>query len=276
MKIKVVAYDSTWAIKWRVQNIKNINKLEFSETANWWQWNFNIELWVKFDDFTYEEWDYIEYSVYSEKYKEWLHKYTWIVKWVERTFDIGKWESVKLLVEWLITLLSDFEMSFSYNWMLKDALDNFVNRLNTQYSITNSMQYLGNIIFKNWVTSEENINVSISSKKAFDVLKEIFWENRSFYLDKTWTIKLVNDNQRQRIVRLNHNISKISINKSWQINIDLSWYEELDLTVWDIIYVQNINRALDLNWRRVQELAFWIDKIWINIWKIENYTKVLK
>ena len=50
----------------------------------------------------------------------------------------------------------------------------------------------------------------------------------------------------------------------------------LDLQVWDLIILQNINKNLNLSWKRISELAFWISKVVVNAWVIPDYAKIWK
>ena len=303
IKIKLNCYDRNWKFKKQIHDVENIDSLEFSETINWWQWRFTINLIISFDRMDYEVWDFIEYCVIDEKYKKWLHKYTWVIRWIERYFSITDWEWIRLQVEWLVSLLSDFETDKVYSWNLFDVLNQFVSDFHNHKNISNKMQFLWTSIFKNWYKRLEKIkdlnwtrwidynwrrwsdnfsdmrNIIIPSPKTrgkrtfFKVLEEFFWENYHFFINQRWEIILIEEQKNKRVLTLNKNISEININTEWEIIIDLINIDK-GLQVWDFIILQNINKKLNLNWKRIQELAFWLNNITINAWKIVNYKNI--
>ena len=297
MEIKIYCYDSNWLEKGIIQNIKNIENLQFNETINGWQWNFDIELNEKHDNFFYTVWDFIEYVIFDEKYKNWIHKYTWVIKWIER--EIWITESITLKIEGLISLLSDYDFARSYSWTLTSVIDSFISDFHSFKNFdnvlstwddypsttwdwmgtltwddlnwwTNSwMIYLWNNILKNWVASTENINIT-TSWSFLNAIQNIFWDTRDFFIDKTWTIKLISEITTNQIFTVWKNTNQINIDMDWKINLDLLDFD-YSAEVWQNIILQNINSNLNLSWKKINEIAFSLEKLKINAWKIINY-----
>lgn len=309
MKIKVNCYDRNWRFKKRVKNIKNLYKLEFTEKMNWWQWNFTIELAERFDLQDYEVWDFIEYIIFDEEEcKKGLHKFTGIIRWIERYFTILSWQWIKLQVDWIISLLSDFNINKIYSWNLFNVINEFINDFHSKINISNNMwKYFWSQILKNWLKSfdkiykldwmrwidfswkrwidfqnnSKQININIKVNWTFfQALEKIFswekWEfDRHFFINQRGEIIFVEEQTKRNIFTLNKNISEINIDKEWEIIIDLINFQK-NTQVWNLIILQNINKNLNLSGRRITELAFWIEKIVINAGKIPEYNKLLK
>lgn len=278
MRIKINCYDKKWNFKKRITNIKNIESIEFSEMYNGWQGNFALELDEKFDSFFYEKWDFIEYIIFDEENKKWLHKFSWFINWIERYFSIKDWQWLKLEIQGLVALLSEEKIEKSYNWNLYDCLNNFINDVNEIFILEWKMEFLWEKIFKNAIKNIEEakkINVSITGENYFDILQKIFlWQeksvnNRHFFVNQSWEIIFLEEIEKTNIFTINKDISEININNNWEIIINLI-NPTKKLQVWQKIILQNINKNLNLNWKFIRELAFWLSKVVINVWKVVN------
>lgn len=267
MEIKIYCYDSNWLEKGIIQNIKNIENLQFNETINGWQWNFDIQLNERHDNFFYTVWDFIEYVIFDEKYKNWIHKYSWVIKWIER--EIWITESITLKVEGLISLLSDYDIARSYSWTLSSVIDSFISDFHSFKNISNNMLYLGNSILKNWVASTTSVSIS-TSWSFLNAIQNIFWDTREFFIDKTWTIRLISEITTNQIFTVWQNTNQINIDMDWKINLDLLDFD-YSAEVWQNIILQNINSNLNLSWKKINEIAFSLEKLKINAWIIINY-----
>lgn len=272
MKVEILYYSSDWTPKWKIENIKNLDKIQYNEIINWGQSWFDLELWVKFDDLSYSYWDLVEYVIYNDDYKKWIHKFTWTITWIKRNINIKNWEYVKLEIKWLVSLLSDdnYSISKTYSWTLTAVIDEFIFDFHSQYNISNEMLYLWTQIFKNSISSTASINVAVDWN-FFKALEKIFWENREFFINKLWEIILTSEVTETKIFTMNTDIYEAEIDEEWSIDLYISWYKDFNLEVWQNIILQNIKSQLNLEWKKITELVFSLDKILINAWKILNY-----
>ena len=131
------------------------------------------------------------------------------------------------------------------------------------------MIYLWNNILKNWVASTENINIT-TSWSFLNAIQNIFWDTRDFSIDKTWTIRLISEITTNQIFTVWQNTNQINIDMDWKINLDLLNFD-YSAEVWQNIILQNINSNLNLSWKKINEIAFSLEKLKINAWKIINY-----
>ncbi|ATU04915.1 hypothetical protein BKN14_00455 [Candidatus Gracilibacteria bacterium HOT-871] len=302
-KIKLNCYDKNGKFKKQISNVENIDSLEFSEITNGGQGRFSINLVIPFDRMDYEVGDFIEYSVIDEEYKKGLHKYTGVIRGIERYFSITDGEGIRLQVEGLVSLLSDFETDKIYSGNLFNAINEFISDFHNHKNISNKMQFLGTSIFKNGYKRLEKIkdlngtrwidyngrrwsdnfsdmrNITIPPPKTrgkrtfFKILEEFFGENYHFFINQRGEIILIEEQKNKRVLTLNKNISEININTEGEIIIDLINIDK-GLQVGDFIILQNINKKLNLNGKRIQELAFGLNNITINAGKIVNYKNI--
>lgn len=270
MKIDIIYYSSNWTYKWKIKNIKNIDKIQYNEIINWWQGWFTLELWVNFDNLDYSYWDLVEYVIYNDQYKNWIHKFTWVIKWIKRNINIEEWESITLDIKWLISLLNDYTITKTYSWSLNQVLDTFISDFHSNFNLSEEMIYLWTDILKNTVQNTDNINISVDWD-FYSALEKIFWDNKSFFINKLWEIKLISEINDEKVFTMNRNIYEAEIDENWSIDLYIAWYKDLQVEVWQNIVIENINSQLDLEWKRINEMVFSLDKIFINAWKILNY-----
>ena len=281
MQIKLNCYDHTWLFKTTIENITNSDDLRFIEEINWWQGDFDIELWLKFDNQDYSVWDLIEYIIYNDDYKNWLHKYSWFVSWIERHLSKEDWQTITLLVSWIKWLLERqdsnwndlYTVNKTYNWALNTVIDEVITDFHSLYNITNEMDYLWTNILKNTITDTTPVNIPVDWN-IFDSIKEIFESiSKDFFIDKSWNIKLVSDITKQHTLTLNSNISDITINQDWETTIELSdyWY---DIEAWSKI-VENVPNFLELENEIIKRVDFDLLTISISLWKVLKFTKIV-
>ncbi len=268
MKIKVLHYSSDWSLKWEIENIKDINKIQYNEIVNWWQSWFNIELWVKFDDLSYSYWDLVEFIIYNDKYKSWIHKFTGVIKWINRKVS-KKEQYIRLKIDGLVSLLSDYKINKTYSWTLTSVIDTLITDFHSQKNISNEMLYLWTQILKNTISSTESINISTNGT-FFQALEKIFWENREFFINSKWEIILLSEVVDIKYFSFNE-INEIEMDDEGFIDILISWNTDFTLEVWQNIILENIKSELNLDWKKIKEIVFSSDKVLINAWKIINY-----
>ncbi len=273
MKVKIHCYDHEWNFKRNIENIKDPWFLQFSECVNGWQWGLNIKLDEKIDCSFYNKGDFIELIIFSNKYKNGIHKYTWVISGISRYISTSEWQWITLKVEWIVSLLSTGNINKVYSWSLTSVIDEFIADFHSQINISNEMEYLWVNILKNGVSNTENINISVNGN-YINVLEKIFWDNRKFFIDKIWIIKYIEEIQDEKEFTLNTDITSIDIDIDGEIDISLST-TDLDIEVWQKVFVQNIDTSLDFSWKRIQELAFGLGKVDISMGKIINYNTVL-
>jgi hypothetical protein len=242
--------------------------------VNGGQGRLNIDLNESIDSQLYSKWDFIELIVFNEDYKQGLHKYTWVISWISRYINKKEWQWISLKVEGIVSLLSLEGQSINktYSWPLTTVINEFISDFHGYMNISNEMEYLWTNILKNGVADTSNVNVSVNWN-YISALEKIFWENKKYFIDKTWTIRYIEEIQDEREVTMWNNISSIDIDTDGEIELSLS-KAELDLQVWQKIFIENINISLNLENKRIQELAFWLGQIDISIWKIINYSDI--
>ncbi len=297
-QIKVNLYSKTWEFKTRIDNIKNIDSLEFNEKIDGWQGSFTLDIACSFDTDLFSEGDLIQYFLYDDQnFKNWLLKYTWVVRSIERYLRLWE-EGIKVSVEGLVSLLSDvfLAMYFEKPWSFYDAVEHFVKEANRKIPLTVPLPFIWNKLFKNWykdktfieqifwkepISKEWDSRDTILQWNLYENLNKLFKNyapknKKSFFINASWEIVCIEEKEEiKRAFTLGKNITEISINKSWEILIDLA-NVPLDLQVWDLIILQNINKNLNLSWKRISELAFWISKVVVNAWVIPDYAKIWK
>jgi len=268
MKIKVLHYSSDWSLKWEIENIKDINKIQYNEIVNWWQSWFNIELWINFDNLSYSYDDFVEFIIFNDDYKNGIHKFTGVIKWITRKVS-KKEQNIILKINWLVSILSDFKINKTYSWSLTSVIDTLINDFHSQKNITNEMLYLWTQILKNTISSTESINITTNGT-FFQALEKIFWEDKEFFINNKWEIILLSEVTEIKYFTFNL-INEIEMDEEWSIDILISWNKDFSLQVWQNIVIENIKSELNLEWKKIKELVFSLDKVLINAWKIINY-----
>jgi translation elongation factor EF-1beta len=114
-------------------------------------------------------------------------------------------------------------------------------------------------------------------EKIFETLNE--WkedkDKEHFFINKTGEIYLISEIEIENNFILNTNINSIDINDEWETELLLSNIP-LNIQVWEKIVLSNIRQNLNLDWKRIYELAFGLRSIKINVWKIRNYSKIIE
>ena len=273
MQIKLNCYTSDGTQKWEILKVKNSDSLRFSESINGWQGWLDIELWESFDNADYNSWDFVEYIIYNDEYKNGLHKYTWYITGIERKLSIKKWSSIILKVAWLKTLLEQYEIHKTYTWTLSSVIDELITDFHSKKNITNEIQFLWTNILKNTISNTDNINASVSGN-FFEALKNIFWENRDFFIDKSGSIHLVSENTKKHTLTLNSNISEIEINENSETQIELSHYS-YNIEAGQKIQLQNVSSFLNLDNQIIQKIDFNLLSPILYLWETLSFKSIV-
>lgn len=272
MRIKLLCYEKEGRFKKIIRNIKNYDKLEFSEKENGGQGNFVIDLDVSFDNMEYRRGDLIEYLIFNDEYKGGLHIFSWYITGIERYYHITSGQWVRLKVDGIVWLLSEYEIEKTYTGKLHEIIDQFISDFLDKYSLQHATQYLWSEILKNKVTNSENINIAVKGN-FFKNLQDIFWE-KNFFINHKGEILETDSILNEKKITLNKNVSAINIDESWEIIIDVVTSSK-NLWVGEKIKVLNINKNINLENKRIRELAYTLGLTRINIGKIKNYTDII-
>ena len=264
LNIKVKIYKPNWNKKTlHINNMSEAQNINFSEDINAGQWPLSLKLSVPFTNNDFSIWDILEYSIYNEKYKSWLLKYSWIIKYIKRWF---KWaeQYIILELESLTWILKNTEINKTYSWTIQNIITNMINdiSINSNYN----MDFLGNNIFKNNITSSVNTSVLVSSN-LLSWMQELFEKNNiEFYISRTWEIK---DIWTKYILKYQTDIVE------WDISEDTTnlvlWSQFYELEPLDKIKILNIPENLNQDNEVIQRVNFSLYETSIELWKIYSF-----
>ena len=269
--IKLSVYSSIWEFKKNIEleNLKNPYELSFTESLNGWQGSFDINIWTNYDSTEYTEWDIIEYSIFNENNKWWLHRYTGYIHGINRFYNQDG-EGIVLEVEGIVSKLSDYEITKTYTWTLASVIDEYITDYHLQYNITHSMPLLWSQFIKNGISNTDNISIDVNSDFLYNLWK-IMWD-RKFYVDHTWYIRLASENTNKHYITLNRDVWYFSINKDNEIQLTLQ-DSEIQIYPWDTIQLQNVPSFLNLSDEVVEQVDFSILDTTIYTGQVMNFGK---
>lgn len=265
--IKALLFGSDWTAKNKIEKIKDIQDIRFNERVNWGQWTMSIPVDEKFDTDRFTRGDIVTVSIFDENNKSGFFRYSWVIKKINRWFNIDEGQRVSVELEWLVTLLSDFTIAKNYTWPINVVMNTFISDFHAQRNISTPIEWIGSNLFTNTITDTTSVNVDVDGT-FFEALKKIL-EWKDFFIDQTGNISLISENNTKRGLTMNKDIYDVDIQDGWETNIILVDYA--DIQVWNKIVIKNIWSSVNMDNERVKELSYWLSRITVSIWEVQFF-----
>ncbi len=245
--------------------VSNSNTLNFSEDLNSWQGGFDIDLLVDYNNTDYKPWDLFEYSIYNEKYKNWLLKFSWIINKIRRKYN---WTTQWIILECesLAYLFVKKEVNKTYTWTYQSIVSDIISDLDTNSC---NMDFVWGSIFKNLIQDTSTApNLEINWNLLW-ALQKLF-ENKKFFINQFWEIK--DTFTKKHLLKFWRDIflNETEEDETWIINADLEVQTTQDINAWDLVKIVNTDTFLNLDQEQITKLDFSLNKKNILIWEIKQ------
>ncbi len=265
LQYKITLYDSNGNFKKNLVNILQ-NVVDFWETINTWQWECFLRLEEDFATTFYTKWDIVEISIYSEKYPNWLPRYTWLVRWLRRYMN-SNWQYIELKIAWIFDFLNDINVTKTYSWPLNEVIDEIIVDMWSENLITNATKILWGIKLKNLVSDTTSVNYTASDENLISILINIFESiNKTFFINMKWEI--IEEQSEKILIPAWRKWIELEIDEDWEINVVLD--NSVFLNNYQVNYpikILNIESNLNLDWQIIQQIDFNDFKTTLRLWQ---------
>lgn len=276
--LKIIMSQNNWLYidDIKIKSIENLDSMKISANLWSWQWEIDFEIKTSYDDLNYSDNNLIEIALYNDDNKLWKLIYSWFIKNINRNYNQENWDSLEIEILGIWSLLWEYEWTFVFSWALNSWITSFINQFHSVYNISNEMEFLWNAIFKNWIIDTTNISIN-KTWKYFDILKEIFDSiQKTFFIDKDWTIYLWSQSNIEHILTINKDIIDLKLSSSRETSIQLS-KNDFNINPGDKIFIQNINENFNMDWSRIEKVENSLLNTTIYLWEIWSlWTDIIK
>lgn len=265
LKYKIICYNANWEYKKDITNIVR-NVIDFWETINTWQWELILRLNESFITDFYNTGDIIEIFVYSDKFKEWIPRYSWAISWIRRNLT-SSWEWIELKIYWIFDFLNDINITKTYTWPLNELIDELIIDSWVSNNITSKpTKILWSTKLKNLITNTSNVSYSASNDDLFTVLKKIFeLAQVSFYINQKWEI--TEESSTKLLIASNKSWVQIQIDEHLQTTIIIKNNLIKDYSPNKPIKILNIDPRYNLDWEIIQGIDYNEINTTLLLWK---------
>lgn len=269
IEYKATIYNENW---WFKANIKDLieNVLDFSESINTWQWELVIKIRESFNSTRFAKWDLVAISLYSDNFKNWLPRYSWILRWVRRVMN-NTWQFLELKFYWIFDFLNDIEVSKTYSWPLNEVIDEILTDAWTNNDISEAKSFLGAKKLKNLVSDTTSVNYEASEEDLLQVLISIFESiEKKFFINMKWEI--IEESSEVILIPAWRKWVQIEIDEDWETDIIVNNFEYLkNYSVNSPIKILNIEKDFNLNWEVIQEISFNDFETTLRLWQVLRF-----
>ncbi len=243
----------------KILNMKSINGFDserYSNNIGGGQGEVDLKVMTNYDDLTLDQWQLVEISSYDEDYPSGLAQFTGFIKNVNRNYSQDDSDSVDIEILGIGSILWEYSGSFVMTGALNAVIDAFITSFNAQYSISNTMEFLGSTLIKNGITDTTSVTVNTTGT-YFDMLVAIFAAitptPKNFFIDSDWTIYLSDQSTTEHLITVNKDITNMVLSSSRETSMVISGNHP-EMKPGDKISILNTNASFNLDWQRIQKV----------------------